>query len=621
MGPNCEHEHHATLSELRACGTCELCILINILICEDTGTTAKKDSAYRIQLVNDGSKPHRYLKFSFRQECGRWTDKKMIIACWESLTDDVYEGFRSLGPSTASKQTFDLVGSWLDECLAEHTACNHISDLSSRLPTRLVEIEAADVNGGCIRARLCCGESLPPGTPYVTLSHCWGKDLFTTLTTKNEVDWMQSLPTEDLPQTFRDAMAIARKLRYRYLWVDSLCIVQDSEEDWMREASRMSEVYQHSDLTISATASKRASDGCFHSRPPYLFRHHGRPSSGIPPSFWSLAPRDLWDLGVESRRKLGLPRRAWVLQERLLSRRILHYSSLGVFWECDKVRRSELVPDHSTPRQFAGLLQQLSASSHETPASEWHRHWAALVKDYSERQLTYPDRDKLAALSGVAKAFQSQLDDEAYVAGMWNDKDDLLRMLMWTAIKKAPRQAKPVYRAPSWSWASLDTAVSPPLSSYGHDLVSFVNIKHAQTRPFNPADPTGRVVDGSVTVVGFCVPTLLTLDKQKTRLKLVGRHTASAQKFWQQYRPTVRMDHVEPISSFPRWLWCIPWFSYDFMTRDNKPRHRISFLLLESARPGEQKPKTFRRAGMAESWSFPLAYKWDLIYYREVTVV
>lgn len=501
--------------------------------------------------------------------------------------------------------------------MAEHTTCNHISDFSAPLPTRLVEVEAADAHEHP-KARLCYGESLPLSTPYVTLSHCWGKEIFMTLTSRTVTDWMEALPTGDLPQTFRDAMVITRRLGYQYLWIDSLCIIQDSEEDWVREAGKMSEVYQHSILTISATASQKASDGCFQPRPPYMFRHS---STSIPTSFWSFAPRDLWDLGVESRRRLGLPCRAWVLQERVLSRRVLHYSSLGVFWECDKVRRSELVPDHSTCRQFAGLLQQLSTTSHETPSSEWHRHWAGLVKDYSERQLTYPDRDKLAALSGVAKAFQFQLHEETYIAGMWSDKDDLLRMMMWSAVKKSLRRTKPIYRAPSWSWASLDTPVSTPLSSYGHDLVSFVNIKHAQTKPLNSADPTGRVAGGFITLVGFCIPTLLTLEKEKTRLKLVGRYTANAQTFWQKCRPTVKLDHIEPASSFPRWLWCVPWFSYDFVARDDKPRHRVSFLLLEGARQGEQNPRIFRRIGMAENWNFPLTYKWDLMYYKEMTVV
>ncbi|GME61995.1 heterokaryon incompatibility protein [Neofusicoccum parvum] len=433
--------------------------------------------------------------------------------------------------------------------------------------------------------------------------------------------WMASLPTELLPRTFRDAMIITWRLGYRYLWIDSLCIIQNSEEDWMQEAGRMSEVYQNSVFTISATASQRATDGLFKRRPPYLFRNPGNVGSGTRPSFWSLAPRDLWDLGVESRRKLGLPRRAWALQERVLSRRILHYSSLGVFWECDKLRRSELVPDHSTSRQFAGLLQQLSTTSHETPSSEWHRHWASLIKDYSERQLTYPDRDKLAALSGVAKAFQFQLHDEAYVAGLWNDKEDLLRNLMWSAVKKTPRPAKPIYRAPSWSWASLDAPVSLPLSCYGHDLVSFVDIQHAQTKPLSAADPMGRLVDGFVTFVGFCVPTVLSIDRQRTRLKLVGRYTTGAQQFWQKYRPVARLDYIEPASSFPRWVFCVPWFSYDFTTRDKKPRHRVSFLLLEPAKPGDQNPRVFRRVGTAESWSFPVAYKWDLMYFKKMTVV
>lgn len=91
MGPKCEHEHHVTLSELHSCQSCELCILIHILIFEDTDSAKKTDSAYRIQLVNDGSRPHRYLKISFRDDSGNWTDKKMIIACWENFTGKAHE--------------------------------------------------------------------------------------------------------------------------------------------------------------------------------------------------------------------------------------------------------------------------------------------------------------------------------------------------------------------------------------------------------------------------------------------------------------------------------------------------------------------------------------------------
>lgn len=532
----------------------------------------------------------------------------------------MYAWFRSLGSSTSSEPTFELAASWLSECITEHATCNHVLTLSDQLPTRLVEIESVNMHGD-IRARLCYGDSLAPGIAYVTLSHCWGKEKFLTLTSENTTAWAESLPTDKLPQTFRDAMIITSKLGYQYIWIDCLCILQDSEEDWMNEAGKMSEVYQNSIFTISTTASRKAADGCFKPRPPYLFRHADNVGEGAKPSFWSFAPRDLWDLGVESRRKLGLPRRAWALQERVLSRRILHYSSLGVFWECDHLRRSELVPDHSTPRQLAGLIQQLSTTSYETPTAELLRHWAAIIKDYSERQLTYPDRDKLAALSGVAKAFQTQLHDEAYVAGLWNDREDLLRALMWSVLRKAPRPKRPTYRAPSWSWASLDAPVSVPLSCYGHDLVSLVEIRNAHTTPLNRADPLGRVINGTITVVGFCISSLLCSDKEKTRLQLVGEFTKTAQRFWQASHPVARLDYLESAQTPPRKVYCVPWFSYDFMARDKKPRHRISYMLLEHVDQRHQHRNMFRRVGIAESWNFPLTYKWDLVHYKVMTII
>ncbi|EKG16810.1 Heterokaryon incompatibility [Macrophomina phaseolina MS6] len=634
---NCEHEHHLNLPELRACEVCELCVLISILVFEDADSADKKNSPYRVQLINGRSRPHRYLKISFLTDHGKWIDKKNIIMCWEDMSgqnrpiqrsseanlhaDRMYTLFRSLGSSTSSKPTFELVTSWLRECINEHTTCNHLPALAKQLPTRLVEVKSADIHNG-INARLCYGGSLPFDAVYVTLSHCWGSKDFLTLTSSNIAAWTESLPTKQLPQTFRDAMLITSRLGYKYIWIDSLCIIQDSEDDWMKEAARMSEVYQNSVFTISATASQKAADGCFRQRPPYLFRHAGDPERHIPPSFWSLAPRDLWDLGVESRRKLGLPRRAWALQERVLSRRVIHYSSLGVYWECDHVRRSELVPDNSTPRQFAGLMQQLSTGSYETPTAEWHRHWAGIIKDYSERQLTYPDRDKLAALSGVAKAFQYQLHDEAYVAGLWNDKEDLLRTLMWSAVRKTPKQERVIYRAPSWSWASLDIPVSIPLSCYGHDLVALVTIKDAQAAPLNSADPLGRVKSGTISVVGFCIPTILCSRNGRIQLHLVQEKTTeSARRFWETYRPVAKMDHQEAAHAFSKKVYCVPWFSYDFMTRDRRPRHRISYMLLERADQNEPRLSVFRRAGTAESWNFPLAYKWDLIYYKAMTII
>jgi hypothetical protein len=108
---------------------------------------------------------------------------------------------------------------------------------------------------------------LNPGPiEYLTLSHCWGKDQIFRLLETNIDQLRKAIPTNRLPQTFQQAIALTKRMGHRYIWIDSLCIIQDSEDDWHYESSRMGDVYKNSFCNISATAAEDGRMGLFFER-------------------------------------------------------------------------------------------------------------------------------------------------------------------------------------------------------------------------------------------------------------------------------------------------------------------------------------------------------------------
>jgi hypothetical protein len=146
---------------------------------------------------------------------------------------------RPVSPFPNSDEYFHLAKTWLNECLDKQAPTP-----SSFMQTRTNDVGPAD---GSQAARLvihgskdATGETFP----YITLSHCWVGSSPLTTTVSSIAEWMSpsGIPTPLLPPTFRDAVAITRKLGFRHLWIDSLCIVQDSRADWMCEAACMGDV-------------------------------------------------------------------------------------------------------------------------------------------------------------------------------------------------------------------------------------------------------------------------------------------------------------------------------------------------------------------------------------------
>jgi len=162
-----------------------------------------------------------------------------------------------------------------------------------------------------------------------------------------------------LPKTFQDAVRFAREFGVQYLWIDSLCIIQNDPEDWAREAARMTEVYESGLFTIAADAGDSSSAGLLHTDEGRrvticVLKAPGLRYAGTMVDVYvradgekminDVAHHNIVDAIADStnhRERSRLSRRAWVMQERLLSPRTLHFTAAELAWECNEQVRCE----------------------------------------------------------------------------------------------------------------------------------------------------------------------------------------------------------------------------------------------------------------------------------------
>lgn len=195
------------------------------------------------------------------------------------------------------------------------------------MPTRLIELGDP--------VRLVDSSSIK-ASRYVALSHCWGplKDNEKFCTSKHNIEQLKAcIAVESLPRMFRDTVTVTRGLGIKYIWIDSLCIIQDDEDDWERESGRMGRVFSDAYCTISASSASSSLEGFLTPRTPRRCVELPTRSAGM---LYVCPAIDDFHHDVE----LGqLNRRGWVLQERALSRRSIYFTSTQVYWECgDGVR-------------------------------------------------------------------------------------------------------------------------------------------------------------------------------------------------------------------------------------------------------------------------------------------
>lgn len=365
---------------------------------------------------------------------------------------------RYYGNDPSSDDHLAAILEWLSSCLL-HPQCKTTASGTAQfdardvpLPTRCIDIRQDHVS---------LQDTSALRGSYVTLSHRWEKTTGDTQTTTSNLDIRAiGLDIDNLPQMFKDAVSITRNLGIRYLWIDSLCILQsgDNGADFLKEASHMARYYQQALLTISAP-SMLPSGGFLAPRPDVAFRSLVR----IPyrnrknireGHFYIYRPtRQSSQLYTDKVLQSESSSRGWIFQEWLLSRRIIYFTPREIFFKCQaEAPRSERQQTITVPRERDLTLRRRSKSSIFDP-------WYTLVENYSRTGLTRPEKDRIVALSGIAQEFREVIKAHIqtskqfslkYLSGLW--LEDLHYGLLWQSTHKSHRVSN--CGAPSWSWAA-----------------------------------------------------------------------------------------------------------------------------------------------------------------------
>ncbi len=393
-----------------------------------------------------------------------------------------------------------------------HERCRTISPSSAvRLPTRLVD--CADP----AHPRLVSTEG-KHGT-YLALSYVWG-EAQPHKTTKSNISAYSAGINASLPKTIRDAIYVTHTLGFQYLWADSLCIIQDSDEDKLHEIGRMHLIYRRAYLTIIAASAERVSDGFLQDR---LAQPHDLTLPFLCPPRSSAGGDDAAEVHQVgevhcSHRSWGVDppdpvdRRGWCLQELYMSPRALIFASKTLRFRCQETTPNVGNSIRRTYRDvwLPDILFHPAPPPVQHGSKEWadiHTQWGRIANQYNGRTLGQAS-DKLVACGALAEAFHRVLRSD-YLAGMW--RDTLLYDMLWRAHKSAGdsgqvgRSAE--YRAPSWSWAAVDRAVDfrgPPYNA--PNVAPAATVVHCEVTLKTPELPFGEVTSGSLVLRATLIP-------------------------------------------------------------------------------------------------------------------
>jgi hypothetical protein len=303
---------------------------------------------------------------------------------------------------------------------------------------------------------------------------------------------------EEFPLVFADAVWVAKSLGVRYLWIDSLCIVQDNPKDWARESGAMSTVYGNSYLTIAASEAPNAMSGMF-----YALDHSGKDLNTIRVT---AARPDNTQASITVRKRLPpwppsaspLSLRGWTFQEGILPKRVIQLGFYEPRWECNVMSACCCTIKPQSDRELKRRFSLATGATAAVSQTERWMLWSDIITEYTSRALT-KRTDKLVALSGVAKSLQA-IWKCRYLAGLW--EDELLMGLLWRLDGERRRYPRPTpFRAPTWSWASTDNSIimSGPYYPKGNFFqMSVISVRCDLATD----DPTGAVSGGQLTVSG-----------------------------------------------------------------------------------------------------------------------
>ncbi|KAH7346995.1 heterokaryon incompatibility protein-domain-containing protein [Pyrenochaeta sp. MPI-SDFR-AT-0127] len=349
---------------------------------------------------------------------------------------------------------FETMKQWLDLRHPQHAGSQRA------MPTRIL-----DLNPTVGEIQLVESKSLGSQCEaYMALSYRWGEGNLMTTTLETFADRKVGIKLKDMPKTIQDAVVVTRRLQVRYLWIDALCIIQDSVTDWSQEAKSMGTIYTNAYCTIAAHSAHHANDGFLEKS---LARSKeiqlGVNSSGSEGTFW--ISRGSNHRGQIDRSELSS--RGWVLQERILSTSTIHMANDGVIYlESTREMRSLDGAIDVAPLKTGGIRTMIEKDTSqgdvlegemETITANIYRDWYKLVWLYSQCSLT-ESKDKIPALTGIITQIHKFTGDRCFM-GVWQRR--AAQGLLWVRGPKKLEYATPS-RGPSWSWTTFDGLVGFP---------------------------------------------------------------------------------------------------------------------------------------------------------------
>jgi hypothetical protein len=464
-----------------------------------------------------------------------------------------------MGINTSSAESLQIARTWLHHCIGGHqgiqksraTSSRELSAISFRNrfkelpsdtgvgPTRLIDVFAHEQDA---RSTVCAGNGPEESSglessdqigdaclagqrglcrvvdrvgvlgPYLALSYRWGshppQDHVTTNANLLARKW--NLAEDELPKTFQHAIHITRCLGVRYLWIDAICIIQDTEfeDDWLEESSKMGSIFANAQLTLVAATAKNCEEGMYNDRSTHgndtnrerVALHTGLPGNSVRSKLHFVPSRpESSDLDFRPHRYGGpLSSRAWCLQEDILATRKLYYASDQLYWECDHLALSQdgcVEPEFSPSFPTSPLIGNLDVSG---LAWQWHASFSwykdVIQHAYSKRVATKVT-DRLIAVSGLARRAANTVKSR-YLAGLW--EVSILQGLLWQTSNG--KKGKPTHcGAPSWSWASQE--VETEWTSMGHEnFVPGCEYLRAHIDLLSSSDVYGGVNCGTLTL-------------------------------------------------------------------------------------------------------------------------
>ncbi|KAF9775276.1 hypothetical protein IL306_006643 [Fusarium sp. DS 682] len=373
---------------------------------------------------------------------------------------------------------------------------------------------------------------------YATLSHCWGTANSATVKLLKSTCSRFShdgIALSDLSLTFRDAADVCKRLRIQYIWIDSLCIIQDDAQDWLQESTQMAGIYANAYIGLFAGHAKDGNGRLYSDRyNPDMFskidtlsvKDDKDQERAMHIQRRHLIAHDLTfnfklfpDLHWYEYRQLPttkepLYQRGWVFQELHLSPRAILFNSQELTWVCNQDAQcecGETTKNIFATKYFFTDVPKTADYPGAVKGDLFYKHgmrnWAHLIHRYSQLGLTF-EKDRLPALSGMAKAFSTmsstEMKDDVYLAGIW--KSMLPEALLWKAVDGPPsgpvrrcRFRKPVIERgpPTWSWMCCDFTVNWENRFFDSDYL--VEVDDAQVE-LSSIDRAGEVAKGHIVL-------------------------------------------------------------------------------------------------------------------------